>query len=233
MALQVNNLSVGYGSLPVLNNVSLKIGSREVLAMLGRNGAGKTTLLRALIGLLKPAAGSVEFDDRDITALPPYRIARLGISYVPQGRGILHKLTVEENLLVGTRAQARGRARIPDAVFDYFPILKERLDQRGGTLSGGEQQQLALGRALCGRPRLLLLDEPSEGLQPNVVQLISNLIPRFARDHDIAVLLVEQNLDLVLSAAARCLIMDKGSIAFEGSTLQLEQSEIVGEFLAV
>jgi urea ABC transporter ATP-binding protein UrtE len=231
--LRVDGLSVGYGSVPVLDGVSLEVEQRKVLAMLGRNGAGKTTLLRALAGLLKPALGRIEYEGRDIAGLPPHQIARLGVAYVPQGRGILPKLTVEENLIIGTRAKAWRGGRIPDSVFDYFPILKARLKQRGGTLSGGEQQQLALGRALCGNPRLLLLDEPSEGLQPSIVQLIGQLIPRFARDDGMAVLLVEQNLDLALTVATKCLILDKGRIAYEADRAQLEQSEIMEEFLAV
>ena len=231
--LRVDGLSVGYGSVPVLDGVSLEVEQRKVLAMLGRNGAGKTTLLRALAGLLKPASGRIEYEGRDIAGLPPHQIARLGIAYVLQGRGILPKLTVEENLVIGTRAQTGRGGQIPDSVFDYFPILKARLKQRGGTLSGGEQQQLALGRALCGKPRLLLLDEPSEGLQPSIVQLIGQLIPRFATDDGMAVLLVEQNLDLALTVATKCLILDKGRIAYEADRAQLEQSEIMEEFLAV
>jgi branched-chain amino acid transport system ATP-binding protein len=233
MVLLVHGLSVGYGAVPVLDGVSLEVEQRKVLAVLGRNGAGKTTLLRALAGLLKPASGRMEYEGRDIARLPPHQIARLGIAYVQQGRGILTKLTVEENLIIGTRARTRRGGRIPDSVFDYFPILKARLRQRGGTLSGGEQQQLALGRALCGNPRLLLLDEPSEGLQPTIVQLIGQLIPRFASDDGMAVLLVEQNLDLALTVATKCLILDKGRIAYEADRAQLEQSEIMEEFLAV
>lgn len=231
--LDVQDLGAAYGAIPILDGVSLRVEHREVLAMLGRNGAGKTTLLRALTGLLRPVSGRAELDGCPIVGLPPYRIARLGIGYVPQGRGILPKLTVEENLFIGTRAQPQRGGRIPKSVFDYFPILMERLKQRGGTLSGGEQQQLAIARALCGKPRLLLLDEPSEGLQPSVVQLITQLIPRLAREEGIAVLLVEQNFDVVLNAATRCLIMEKGQIVYHGDTADLENSAVVGELLAV
>jgi branched-chain amino acid transport system ATP-binding protein len=168
-----------------------------------------------------------------MTHLPPHTIARLGIAYVPQGRGILPKLTVEENLIVGTRGQTNRRLRsVPEHVFHYFPILKNRLGQLAGTLSGGEQQQLALGRALCARPRLMLLDEPSEGLQPTIVQFIAELIPEFVRN-GMAVLLVEQNLDLVLAASARCIIMEKGRIVHECSTNKLADSDIMSEFLVV
>jgi ABC-type branched-subunit amino acid transport system ATPase component len=202
--------------------------------LLGRNGMGKTTLLRAIMGLLPMTTGTAEFRGEEITGLMPHSIARLGIAYVPQGRGILPKLTVEENLLVGTRAQRNRRLRsVPDQVFRYFPVLKQRIKQRAGTLSGGEQQQLALGRALCARPRLMLLDEPSEGLQPTIVQFIGKLIPEFVQHDGMAVLLVEQNLDMVLAAATRCIIMEKGRIVYECSTDRLTESDIMSEFLVV
>ena len=230
--LNVETLHAGYEGIPVLNGVTFELGENAVLAILGRNGVGKTTLMRTLMGLLRPTGGHVWLESRDIARLPAYRIARLGLGYVAQGRGILPKLTVEENLRVGTRAQGRRSAEIPGELFDYFPILKERLRQRGGTLSGGEQQQLAIGRALCGRPRVLLLDEPAEGLQPNIVQHIAEIIPEIARG-GVSVLLVEQNIDLVERAAPQCLIMEKGAIVHRCRSDEIATSASIKDLLAL
>jgi urea ABC transporter ATP-binding protein UrtE len=235
MMLRLAEVRAGYGSTQVVDGVSLQLRVGEVLALMGRNGAGKTTLTRAIIGLLRPNSGLIELDGISISGLPPHRIAQKGVAFVPQGRGIFAKLTVHENLLIGTRATGQAQAQIPIKVFDYFPVLAERLKQRGGTLSGGEQQMLAIARALCSRPRLLLLDEPSEGIQPSIVHDLGRLLRRIVDDAGVAVLLVEQNLDLALQVASRGLIMEKGRIVREGSADDFRGEEIASlqEFLAI
>jgi branched-chain amino acid transport system ATP-binding protein len=224
-------VQAGYGAVRVLNDVTFRLAPKEILVLLGRNGVGKTTLIRVLMGLLRASAGRIEIDGSDITAAPPYSIARLGIGYVPQGRGIFPKLTVRENLFIGTRAA--GSRPIPPQVFEFFPILGERLDQLGGTLSGGQQQMLAIGRAMCGNPKVLLLDEPSEGIQPDIVHQIGELIRRIVAETDLAVLLVEQNLDLGLGAATRCIIMEKGTIVREGRPDEFRDERVLREYLAI
>ena len=231
--LKVSNLHAAYSTVPVLTGVDCELGKGEVLALLGRNGVGKTTFMKALIGLLRPTDGRVELDGNAIQGLPPHRIARLGMAYVPQGRGIFAKLTVRENLLVGTRAQRNDTGAIPDEVFSYFPILQERLDQAGGTLSGGEQQMLAIARALCGHPAVLLLDEPSEGIQPSIVQELGRIIARISESSGTSVLLVEQNIDLALETSGRCLVMEKGRIVHEGAPDDLRDEAVLSKYLAI
>ena len=231
--LKVSNLHAAYSTVPVLTGVDCELGKGEVLALLGRNGVGKTTFMKALIGLLRPTDGRVELDGNAIQGLPPHRIARLGMAYVPQGRGIFAKLSVRENLLVGTRAQRDGTGTIPDDVFSYFPILQERLDQAGGTLSGGEQQMLAIARALCGYPEVLLLDEPSEGIQPSIVQELGRIIGRISKSSGTSVLLVEQNIDLALETSGRCLVMEKGRIVHEGAPDDLRDEAVLSKYLAI
>ncbi|HDV8350419.1 ABC transporter ATP-binding protein [Burkholderia vietnamiensis] len=212
--LHIEKLSAGYGDSAVLRRIDLEVGPNEVVGVLGCNGAGKTTLVKAIMGLLPCVSGNVVFQGQSITGLRTHAIARRGIGLVPQGRWIFPKLTVRENLIMGT--QAAGGGAILDEVFEYFPILKSRLSQNGGTLSGGEQQVLAIARALCGRPKLLLLDEPSDGVQPNLVELIGEVIPTLCRRSQLAVLLVEQNLDLVLRSAQRCIVLKNGRLAHTG-----------------
>ena len=229
--LEIADLHAAYGPVPVLAGVDLKVARGEVLALLGRNGVGKTTLMRSIIGLLRPSRGSARLEGDVLTGLHPHQIARRGLAYVPQGRGIFAKLTVHENLLIGTRAA--GGAEVPGEVFEHFPILKERIGQAGGTLSGGQQQMLAIARALCGRPKLLLLDEPSEGVQPNIVQEIGKLIRDIVERSGIAILLVEQNLDLALQTAHRCAFMEKGRIVHEGAPQELEDETVLRRYLAI
>jgi urea ABC transporter ATP-binding protein UrtE len=231
--LQVSELRAAYGSVPVLNGVSLSVARGEVLALLGRNGVGKTTLLRALTGLLPSLSGRVQLDGTAVERMAPHRIARLGMSLVPQGRGILGKLTVAENLIAGMRA-AVGRPPLTiEEALEPFPALLERLEDRGSTLSGGQQQQLAIARALCGRPRVMLLDEPSEGVQPNIVQGISRLIKQLCSNLGISVLLVEQNIELALQTATRCLVMEKGRIVHEGPPDELRKDSVLKKYLAI
>jgi urea ABC transporter ATP-binding protein UrtE len=230
--LRVNGIEGGYGSVPIVRNLCFEVGPNECVAILGRNGMGKSTLLRLLIGLLQPTAGSITFRERPIVGLQPHEIARLGIGYVPQGRGIFPKLTVEENLRIGTRASERGTT-IPKEVFEYFPLLNERRYQLGGTLSGGEQQMLAIGRALCGLPTVLLLDEPSEGIQPSIVKELGLLLPRIRAKNRIATVIVEQNLDLASRVAERALVMEKGRIVFACHGSEIKESRRVHKYLTI
>ncbi len=229
--LCAREIHASYGQVPVLTGVDIEVKEAETLVLLGRNGVGKTTLMRVVMGLLKPDAGRIEFNGADLTGAAPHRAARAGIAYVPQGRGIFPKLTVRENLVLGTRARTGGG--IPDAIFGYFPILRERLGQLGGTLSGGEQQMLAIARALCSDTKLLLLDEPSEGIQPNIVQQIAALIRRIVEKSGISVLLVEQNLDLGLGVASRCAVREKGAIVHEGAPEDFRNETMLRKYLAI
>ena len=232
--LTVSGLKSGYGALPVLHGVDLSISAGEVVGLLGRNGAGKTTLLRTLGGALATQAGTIRIDGRDVSRSRAYMRARAGIAHVPQGRGIFGRLTVEENLEVGTRAAGKiDVKRLLDEAYAHFPILRDRRRQMAGTFAGGQQQMLAIARALCGQPKALLLDEPSEGIQPNIVQEIGELVPRLARERGIAVLLVEQNLDLALHASGRCIVMDKGLIVHAAETSAFRNEELLAQFLAL
>jgi urea ABC transporter ATP-binding protein UrtE len=236
MLLELQQVEVAYRQSLICQGVSLGVDSNEVVCLLGRNGVGKTTLMRALMGILPNRAGRILFDGRDITSLPSHERARRGMAYVPQGRLVFPQLTVAENLRSGTMIGAAGRGRsgfgpVDESLFGYFPILRERLGQRAGTLSGGEQQMLALGRALAANPRLLLLDEPSEGIQPSIVQQIRDIIIRIARDRNLAVLLVEQNLKFATGASSRGYVMDKGRIVAEGSVAELAKDSVVSQHL--
>jgi len=214
--LTVSELTVGYqhGSR-VLDGLSLEIRRGEIVALMGRNGMGKTTLVKTIAGHLTEAAGSINYGGREIRGLAPHEIANLGIGYVPQGREIFANFTAEENLLMGVIGKRHLSNRVPSWAYNLFPILRERRNQRAGTMSGGQQQQLAIIRALVGEPDLLLLDEPSEGIQPSIVQEISKAIRRIAAEKGLTVLLVEQNLEFVLGVAGRCLIIENGRILAE------------------
>lgn len=231
--LEVKNLQAGYGSVPALHDVSFTIDRGETLVLLGRNGVGKTTLLRALMGILRPTSGQVLLRGVDVAGHSPHDLARAGVAYVPQGRGIFPKLTVEENLRLGLRARRDRKTAIPPEILDHFPILRERLHQVGGTFSGGQQQILAIARALCGAPDVLLLDEPSEGIQPSIVQQIGELIETFNRDLGLTVLLVEQNLELARRTGSRCLVMARGRISGTLDTEDLHDESRVFEALAL
>ncbi|HLR13676.1 MAG TPA: ABC transporter ATP-binding protein [Burkholderiaceae bacterium] len=231
--LQAKNLHAHYGPLPILLGVDFSLAKGEILTLLGRNGAGKTTLMRTLTGLLPASQGDVLYKDQTITGFKAHARARMGIAYVPQGRGIFPKLSVRENLLLGTRAHPQGRTDIAPEIFEYFPRLKERLHQPGGTLSGGEQQMLALGRALAGAPSVLLLDEPSEGIQPSIVHQIGELLVQIVAETSISVLLVEQNIDLAFQAGTRGLIMEKGTIVRSGTMDELSDDSLMREFIGI
>jgi len=210
--LTIENLRSGHGALPVLHGISLTLAKGEILAILGRNGVGKTTLLRTIIGDLPVTGGKIIFDGQDISHTAPHVRAWHGLGYVPQGRGIFPKLTVWENLLIGTRANPSSNGKIAEGIVERFPILIEKKAQQGGSLSGGQQQQLALARALCGNPKLLLLDEPGEGIQPSIVRGIGELLCSVAAEFGIAVMIVEQNIDLARQVAQRAIVLQRGEI---------------------
>jgi branched-chain amino acid transport system ATP-binding protein len=215
--LVLERVSAGYGETVVIEGVSLDLPPGETLAVLGRNGVGKTTLLATIMGHTRLRSGGIRFAGREISALPPYRRARLGIGFVPQEREIFPSLTVEENLLV---AACPGRWSLP-RVYDFFPSLAERRRNRGNQLSGGEQQMLAIGRALIGNPSLLLMDEPLEGLAPVIVDALLAGLDRLKREDDLALLLVEQHASLALELAPRAIILDRGLTVFSGASREL------------
>lgn len=231
--LAAENLVVSYGAVPVLENVSFSLARGEVLALLGRNGVGKTTLMRALMGLIPSRRGKVELDGTPIGRAHAHTIARLGMALVPQGRGILGKLTVGENIAAGMRACGARQPLSVDEAIAPFPILKERLGDRAVSLSGGQQQQLALARAIVCRPKVMLLDEPSEGIQPNLVTEIGRLIRQLSQQTGLAVLLVEQNIELALATAQRCLVMEKGRIVHEGPAEEFRNDAVLKRYLAL
>jgi len=231
--LQVSDLRSGYGSIQVIDGLSMALAEREIVAVMGRNGMGKTTLLKTIMGILLTVSGNVALNGDTITGLATHEIAKRGIAYVPQGRGIFDKLTVEENLAMGLRARNDRSDEIPAYLFETFPILDERRRQLAGTLSGGQKQQLAISRALCSDPRVLLLDEPSEGIQPNIVQEIGVFIRRLIEERPISVLLVEQNLELVEHAASRFLMIEKGCVVHEGRIAELKDETLLQTYLAV
>ena len=232
MTLQVQNIDTFYGTSHILHRVSLDIADRELCAVLGRNGAGKTTLLRSITGVNPPKQGAILLNGEDIAGLKSHQRTWLGISYVPQGREIIPDLSVEENIFVALLGKGRRNKKVPNFVFDYFPALRPIVGQKGGTLSGGQQQQLAIARALVQEPKLLLLDEPTEGLQPSVVEQIDPIIKRIPAERDCAVLLVEQNLDFVRAITQRFAILDTGRIVASGNIGELTP-EVVQRHLAV
>jgi len=213
--LQISKLYAGYGSSVVLQGISLKVRQGEVVALLGRNGVGKTTTLKSILGLVRINSGSVRFEGRELSKLPAYEIPRLGIGYVPQGRRVFPQLSVKENLHIGWREAAIGHERLKQ-VLDSFPQLGERLDRRAGTLSGGEQQMLAISRALLMGRKMILLDEPTEGLMPSLVAKVERLIEEM-RTQELGVLLAEQRLETVLKLCDRLYLMEKGKIIWEGT----------------
>jgi urea transport system ATP-binding protein len=221
--LTIEGLESGYGDSQVLSGITMEVGEGESIALLGRNGMGKTTLLRTIMGLLPARAGSIHFAGRRIDGLRPEAVARAGIAFVPQGREIFAELTVEENLLLGAMGRGGLGAAVPEDIYGRFPILRERRRQGGGTLSGGQQQQLAIGRALAGLPKLLLLDEPSEGLQPSIVAEVAAALRREVSDQGLTLITVEQNVELALRVAERCLFIENGALVAEASSASLRR----------
>jgi urea ABC transporter ATP-binding protein UrtE len=223
--LSLERVEAGYGGGPVVRGVDLRIEAGECVAILGRNGMGKSTLLRTVVGLVPRSSGTIRYGNHLISEMQTHEIARSGIAYVPQGRGIFPSLTVEENLKIGTRASGRG-VSIPSQIFDYFPSLSASASKLGGALSGGQQQMLAIARAMCGRPTTMLLDEPSEGIQPNLVRELGRILPLISREHGMSLLIVEQNLNLALHVGQRVLILDKGAIVYQAKREELDRVAI-------
>jgi len=231
--LEVQNLWAGYGSGDILQGVAFQIGHGEIVAMIGRNGVGKSTLMKTIIGILPVSQGTISLKGEGITPLAAQERAWRGIGYVPQGREIFPELTVEENLLMGeTINQSKQRPRY-DLVYEYFPILKERRRQTAGTFSGGQQQMLAIGRALVGRPDLLLLDEPSMGIQPSIIQEIGRALVKLNQEEGLTILLVEQNTSLIAQVAHRAYAMDKGRIVATLTRETLVDRNKLVQYLAV
>ncbi len=232
--LKVSGLNVYYGESHILRNVDLNVFPGQMVCLIGRNGVGKTTLLKTIMGILKPRMGMIHLSGIPINPLSTDQRARLGIGYVPQGREIIPRVSVKENLLLGLEALPKAKKRrkeIPEEIFDLFPVLKTMLSRMGGDLSGGQQQQLAIARALMGQPRLLVLDEPTEGIQPSIILEIEAAVRQIIQTTGISVLLVEQHLHFVRQAD-RYYAMQKGGIVASGSTLELSQ-DVIQQFLSV
>jgi len=230
--LKIDHLNVYYGESHILRDVSLEVPPGQVVCLMGRNGVGKTTLLKSIMGLLPVRRGAIFFDGENITAQSPNRRAKRGIGYVPQGREIFPQLTVYENLLIGLQARTDRKKEVPQAVYELFPVLKTMLDRRGGDLSGGQQQQLAIGRALVSEPRLLLLDEPAEGIQPSIILEIEAVLERIRQTRKTSILLVEQYLQFAQRLGDSYYIMERGTIVSQGLTQELTE-EVVRRHLTV
>jgi urea transport system ATP-binding protein len=224
--LRVDDVSLHYGASQALRGVSLAVAQGEVTCVLGRNGVGKTSLLRAIVGHRPISGGAIVLGDRDLAGIKTDERARLGIAYVPQGREIFPLLTVRENLETGYAGLPRAKRSIPDDIFELFPVLKSMLGRRGGDLSGGQQQQLAIGRALVTRPRLLVLDEPTEGIQPSIIKDIGRAISYLRGRGDMAILLVEQYYDFARELADRFVVMERGEIVEAGDRAALEGDDV-------
>ncbi len=224
--LKVENIDLAYGAAKVLRSVSVEAAVGQVSCVLGRNGVGKTSLLRAIVGHQPISAGRIIVDDQDISKLPSYERARRGVAFVPQGREIFPLLTVRENLETGFAPIARRERFVPDEIFELFPVLGEMMHRRGGDLSGGQQQQLAIGRALVTRPKLLVLDEPTEGIQPSVIKDIGRAIDYLRQKGEMAILLVEQYFDFARELADRFIVMERGEVVMAGTKDDLKGDDV-------
>jgi urea transport system ATP-binding protein len=230
--LATENLTFSYGMVQALRGVSVTAERGRITCVMGRNGVGKTTLMRTIMGNLRQTGGKVTLGERDVTALAPNKRAKSGLALVPQGRQIFPKLSVEENLRVGLQARTDGVKAIPSEVYDLFPVLKTMGKRMGGDLSGGQQQQLAIARALCGDPKVLLLDEPTEGIQPNIIQQIGQVLRRLVDERGMTVVLVEQYLDFVREFGQRFYVLNRGAVVATGDTHELSDA-IIDQHLSV
>ncbi len=234
MLLEAVDVETFYGKSQVLRGLTFAVPSGQVTGLLGRNGAGKTTTLRSIMGLTPPRRGTIRFNGRDITGAAPHVIFRLGVGYVPEGRQIFPHLDVGENLRLAARPRGAGDGWTLERIIEYFPVLQERWRQRGRSLSGGEQQMLAIARALAGNPELLMLDEPTQGLAPRLVRELGSLLLRLKAE-GVTILLVEQNVRMALAVIDRVLVLGKGALVFAGSTAEFQrrEEELKGRYLAV
>ena len=230
--MNISDLEFAYGAVKAINGVSMNFEAGKITTIIGRNGVGKTTLMRCLMGVYKIAAGTISLDGESIKGLAAHKRALKGLSLVPQGREIFPKLTVEENLKVGLQGRSDGKRSIPDEIYEMFPVLKDFAKRRGGDLSGGQQQQLAIGRSLASDPKVLLLDEPTEGIQPNVIQHIGKVLSQLAKERNMTIILVEQFLDFVKEHGDYFYIMNGGRVMAEGATDQLSD-ELIADHLSV
>jgi len=231
--LNVNSIDVSYGETRVISDLSMEVHDSEILAVLGRNGMGKTTLLKCLAGALRADTGTIEFSGENITALPAHERAFRGISLIPQGREIFPDLTIGENLRMGSFATVDRDPLDRKVIYEYFPVLEERVGQKGGTLSGGQQQMLAIARGLITNPKLMLLDEPSEGIQPSIVNQIATIISEIHELEGIPIVLVEQNAELVFSVADRGYILENGRIVEDRRIDELQDDELIKDRLGI
>jgi urea transport system ATP-binding protein len=231
--LRVEHLNQYYGGSHTLRDIDIEVPGGAVTALLGRNGVGKTTLLKCLMGVLQVSSGSITLDGQDVVRMPPYVRVRMGMGYVPQGREIFPRLTVEENLTMGLASKAHGRVQdIPSEIYEMFPVLKSMKGRRGGDLSGGQQQQLAIGRALAMKPKVLILDEPTEGIQPSIIKDIERVIRTLSERGEMAILLVEQYYDFARGLADHYVVLQRGEVVKSGSGKNME-TDGVRRFMAV
>ena len=231
--LSVENVSAGYGKISVLSEISIRLESNSILGVLGRNGMGKSTLIKVLSGLLTCHSGKIFLDNEDITDYPPHLRSQKKIATIVQGRGIFPRLKVVENLMLGKLLQTTVKKDRLDEVYSYFPILSERTGQVAGTLSGGEQQMLAIGRAIMSDPKIMLLDEPSDGIMPSLVKEIGTTLKSMSQKNNISLVVVEQNVPLIFSLTDRCIILEKGKIVVEGKKSEIQDSNIMKQYLAI
>ncbi|WFB37904.1 urea ABC transporter ATP-binding subunit UrtE [Kiritimatiellota bacterium B12222] len=230
--LEVEGLTFSYGEVATLRGVDFSVPKGKVVSLMGRNGVGKTTLLKTLMGLNVPSGGRILFEGKEMTQLPTHKRVKGGLGYVPQGRQIFPRLTVEDNLKIGLGARGETLRKVPQDIYDFFPVLFEMRARAGGNLSGGQQQQLAIGRALATDPQLLLLDEPTEGIQPNIIQLIGDILQQLAKEKGMTILIVEQYLDFVREISSSFYIMNRGAISARGPIHDLTQ-DLVHQYLSV
>ncbi|MDS0223550.1 ABC transporter ATP-binding protein [Haloarcula sp. S1AR25-5A] len=231
--LELDDVSAAYDTTPILREVDLSVEEGEIVGVMGKNGVGKTTLLKTVMGLLEPSEGTISYNGTDVTHASADERARSGIGYIPQGRDVFPKLTVEQNIKMGETIRADSDETLYDQIYDYFPVLQERASQEAGTLSGGQQQMLAIGRALVSNPDLLLLDEPSEGIQPSIVDQISQDMQTINDDLGTTILFVEQNLGVIREMADRCYAMERGTVVDELGPSTIAEEDAIAEYLAV
>lgn len=230
--LELNDVTAGYGQTPVLFDINMNVDRGEIVCLLGRNGVGKTTLLRSIIGLNRLSKGNIIYDATNISKSPTYQRSRKGIAYIPQGREIIPYLSVLDNLKLGLAASGKKTEKIPSEIYEFFPMLKQHLSRQGGLLSGGQQQQLAIARGLMCNPQIMLLDEPTEGIQPSIVEEIEGTLRRINQEKGITIVVVEQKIEFARQLAHKFFIMEKGAIVANGSTADLTDS-LLRRYLAV